>query len=113
MKYLLTAAFLFASLFTMAQNAIDGKWKGSRETPNGTFEVNYTFKVEGTELTGTWKTQFGETKLEKGKVDGKKFSFTITLNDMTIASTAELVSENEIVVKNERGETKLARVKNN
>lgn len=95
----------------MAQNTIDGKWKGSRETPNGTFEVNYTFKVEGTELTGTWKTQFGETKLEKGKIDGKKFSFSITLNDMTIASTAELVSENEIVVKNERGETKLTRVK--
>lgn len=111
MKYLLTAAFLLGSLFTMAQNPIDGKWKGSRETPNGTFEVNYTFKVEGTELTGTWKTQFGETKLEKGKVDGKKFSFSITFNDMTIASTAELVTENEIVVKNERGETKLARVK--
>lgn len=112
MKYLLTAVLVFGSLFTMAQNPIDGKWKGSRETPNGTFEVNYTFKVEGTELTGTWKTQFGETKLEKGKVDGKKFSFSITFNDMTIASTGELVSENEIVVKNERGETKLTRVKN-
>ena len=112
MKYLLTAAFLLGSLFTMAQNPIDGKWKGSRETPNGTFEVNYTFKVEGTELTGIWKTQFGETKLEKGKVDGKKFSFSITFNDMTIASTGELVSENEIVVKNERGETKLTKVKN-
>jgi hypothetical protein len=111
MKYLLTTVFLFGALFTMAQNAIDGNWKGSRETPNGTFEVNYTFKVEGTELTGVWKTQFGETKLEKGKVDGKKFSFSISFNDMTIASTAELVSENEIVVKNERGETKITRVK--
>jgi len=111
MKYLLTVAFLFGSLVTMAQNAIDGNWKGARETPNGTFEVNYTFKVEGSELNGSWKTQFGETKLEKGKVDGKKFSFSITFNDMTINSTGELVSENEIVVKNDRGEMKLTRVK--
>ena len=61
-----------ASFVAMAQNPIDGNWKGSRETPNGTFEVNYTFKVEGDKLTGTWKTQFGEAKIEEGKVEGKK-----------------------------------------
>jgi len=111
MKLLLTVAFLFGCLGTFAQNAIDGNWKGVRESPNGTFEVNYTFKVEGNELKGTWKTQFGETKLENGKVDGKKFSYSITFNDMTINSTGELVSENEILIKNERGEMKLTRVK--
>lgn len=92
-------------------NPIDGKWKGTRETPNGTFEIEYTFKVEGDKLTGTWKTQFGETKLENGKVDGKKFSYSISFNEMTINNTGELINENEIVTKNERGEMKLARVK--
>jgi len=111
MKYLFTLLFLIGGLTTFAQNAIDGNWKGTRETPNGTFEVNYTFKVEGSDLKGTWKTQFGESPLEKGKVDGKKFSFSISFNDTTINSTGELVSENEIVIKNERGEMKLTRVK--
>ena len=111
MKYLLIFLLLFGSYTAIAQNPIDGNWKGSRETPNGTFEVNYTFKVEGNVVTGTWKTQFGEAKLEDGKIEGKKFSYTISFNDIKLSSTAELINENEILVKNERGEMKLTRVK--
>jgi len=111
MKYIFTLLLLIGGLTTFAQNAVDGNWKGTRETPNGTFEVNYTFKVEGNVVTGTWKTQFGEAKLEDGKIDGKKFSYTISFNDDKLSSTAELINENEILVKNERGEMKLTRVK--
>ena len=111
MKYFFSLLLLFGCLTTFAQNTIDGNWKGSRETPNGTFEINYTFKVEGTELTGTSKTQFGEIKIENGKDDGKKFSYSISFNDMTINSTGEVVNENELLIKNDRGEMKLTRVK--
>jgi len=111
MKYILSLLLVFGCYSAFAQNAIDGNWKGTRETPNGTFEVNYTFKVEGNVVTGTWKTQFGEAKLEDGKIDGKKFSYTISFNDVKLSSTAELINENEILVKNERGEMKLTRVK--
>ncbi|GGD52611.1 hypothetical protein GCM10011514_16020 [Emticicia aquatilis] len=112
MKKLFVFLFFICSTAVFAQtNPIDGNWKGTRETPNGTFEINYTFKVEGDKLTGTWKTQFGETKIENGKVEGKKFSYTISFNEMTINNTGELINENEIVTKNERGEMKLTRVK--
>jgi hypothetical protein len=111
MKCLLTLLFLVGGITSFAQNTLDGNWKGTRETPNGTFEVNYTFKVEKNELTGTWKTQFGEAKLEKGKVDGKKFSYTISINDRTIDYTGEVVNDNELSLKNEMGEMKLTRVK--
>jgi hypothetical protein len=111
MKLLFTLFLLAGGLTTFAQNKIDGNWKGTRETPNGTFEINYTFKVEGNELKGTWKTQFGETKIENGKVDGKKFSFSVSFNDRKIDYTGEVISDDELTVKNERGETKLTRVK--
>ena len=111
MKYFFTMLFLLGSFSVFAQTSIDGNWKGSRETPNGTFEVNYTFKVEGNVLKGTWKTQFGEAPLENGKIDGKKLSFSISFNDVTINSTGEIINENEIQLKNERGEMKLTRVK--
>ena len=111
MKYLITALLLFGFMVTNAQNAIDGNWKGSRETPNGTMEFTYTFKVQGDSLTGVMKSQFGEVPLEKGKVDGKKFSYSISFNDRSIDFTGELVSDDQIVIKNERGETKLSRVK--
>ncbi len=111
MKILFTLLFLSVGLFASSQNTLDGNWKGSRETPNGTFEVNYTFKVEGNTLTGTWKTQFGETKLENGKIDGKKFSYSISFNDRKIDYTGEVVNDNELLLKNELGEMKLTRVK--
>lgn len=112
MKLLFTIALVAGCMTAFAQSPpINGEWKGSRETPNGTFEVNYTFKVDGNVLTGTWKTQFGETKLENGKVEGKKISYSISFNDMTLHSTGELIGNDEILVKNERGEMKLTRVK--
>lgn len=111
MKFIISLFFLIGSYAAFGQNPIDGNWKGSRETPNGTFEINYTFKVEGTTVTGVWKTQFGETKLEDGKIDGKKFTYSISFNDMKITSTAELINDDEILVKNDRGEMKLTRVK--
>jgi hypothetical protein len=111
MKFLLTVALLIGAMTAFAQNPIDGQWKGTRETPNGPFEVTYTLKVEGNVLTGTSKSQFGELKIENGKVDGKKFSYRISVNDMAIDNTGELVSNDEILVKSDRGDMKLTRVK--
>ena len=111
MKYFFSLLFLFGCLTTFAQNTIDGNWKGTRETPNGSFEITYTFKVDGTALKGASKSQRGETELKDGKVDGKKFTFSVSFNDRKIEYNGELVSDDQIVLKNERGEMKLARVK--
>jgi len=111
MKFLLTVVLLIGAMTAFAQNPIDGQWKGIRESPNGSFEVNYTLKVEGNVLTGTSKSQFGELKIENGKVDGKKFSYRISVNDMIIENTGELISQDEILVKSDRGDMKLTRVK--
>ena len=111
MKFILTLLLLVGGLTGFAQNKVDGNWKGTRETPNGTFEIDYTFKAEGNNLTGTWKTQFGEAKLENGKIDGKKFSYSVSINDMKLDYTGEVISDNEISIKSERGEMKLAKVK--
>ncbi len=47
MKYLLTTILLLGFMVTNAQNAIDGTWKGSRETPNGTMKFNIHFQSAG------------------------------------------------------------------
>ena len=111
MKYFLILLFLGASLTIFAQTKIDGNWKGTRETPDGTFEVSYTFKVEGKTLTGMLKAQFGEFPLENGKIDSNKISYSITFNGTTVNSTGEILNENEILIKNEFGEMKLKKVK--
>jgi hypothetical protein len=111
MKYFFILLFLAVSFTAFSQTNIDGNWKGIRETPNGTLELNYTFKAEGKDLKGTLKSQYGEMQLENGRIDGNKISYSITFNGTTVESTGEIINENEILIKNQFGEMKLTRVK--
>ena len=70
-------------LFAVAANAADisGNWKGTAEGPNGTIERTFTFKVEGTKLTGETESQMmGKSTITDGKIEGNNISFTITGN---------------------------------
>ena len=111
MKYFLILLFLGGGFTIFAQTNIDGNWKGTRETPNGPYEVNYTFKVNGNTLTGMLRTSFGEVQLDNGKIDSNKISYSITLNGTTVSSKGDILNENEILIKNQFGEMKLTRVK--
>lgn len=72
-----TAALTFA-------HALDGRWTGSMETPNGDFEITFQFKVDGSKLTGAVEAPNGDIPIEDGKVDGKQFTFKTHLNDAEI-----------------------------
>lgn len=79
MKWLLCLMAILA--FTASAADISGNWKGTAETPNGTVERTFVFKVDGHKLTGeTTSNRFGKSTIEDGKVDGDDVSFTITVN---------------------------------
>jgi len=79
MKWLLV--LMAACALTASAADVSGNWKGSVDTPNGTIERTFTFKVEGHKLTGeTTSSMFGKSPIEDGKVDGDDLSFTITVN---------------------------------
>jgi hypothetical protein len=79
MKWLLCLMAVFA--FTASAADISGNWKGTAETPNGTIERTFAFKVDGHKLTGeTNSERFGKSAIEDGKVDGDDVSFTLTVN---------------------------------
>ena len=79
MKWLLCLAAIFAVTASAAD--ISGNWKGTAETPNGTMERTFVFKVDGHKLTGeTTSNRFGKSTIEDGKVDGDDVSFTLTVN---------------------------------
>jgi len=60
---------------------ISGKWKGTAEGPNGAIERTFTFKVDGTKLTGETESQMmGKATITDGKIDGDNISFTINAN---------------------------------
>lgn len=79
MKLLSILIALFA--FSASAADIGGKWKGTAETPNGTVERTFVFKVDGDKLTGeTSSDRFGKSDITDGKVDGGNVSFKIKVS---------------------------------
>jgi hypothetical protein len=77
MKRLLIWMAMFA--FTALAAEVNGTWKGKAETPNGTIERTFVFKVDGAKLTGeTSSEMMGKSEIKDGKIDGDNLSFTIS-----------------------------------
>jgi hypothetical protein len=78
MKCILLLMMVFAVTASAAD--VTGTWKGTAETPNGTIERTFVFKVDGEKLTGETTSQMmGKSVINDGKVDGDNVSFTITV----------------------------------
>jgi hypothetical protein len=69
--FLLVAGSAFAA-------DIDGKWAG--EIVGQNMQIAFTFKAEGTTLTGFHIVNDQETPIQDGKIEGNTISFTVTLN---------------------------------
>ena len=73
-------ALLLAAVPARAAD-VDGKWSGSLDTPMGAVQVGFTFKADGTALTGTTTGPDGtELAIKNGKIDGDKVAFLISID---------------------------------
>lgn len=77
----LIGAFVTLSLAaTLAAADISGTWTASFDTQVGNQTYTYTFKVQGTTLTGSAKSNLGEATITNGVIKGDDVSFTENLN---------------------------------
>lgn len=90
MKKLLGVCVGLALALAMTAKAADavnvtGTWTATAQSPNGDFTLTFTFKQDGTALTGTVLGPQGDPMdISNGKVDGNKFTFDVSFNGMTI-----------------------------
>lgn len=86
MKKVLSILGGLALAATLFAADISGNWTGKMEIPNGSRDVNMTFKVAGGTLTGTVSGRNSDSPIENGKISGDDVSFTVTrkFNDMEI-----------------------------
>jgi hypothetical protein len=72
-----TAAVVFLAIGALVQAADpSGRWTSTFTTEVGEQQYTFEFKVKGSTLTGTAKSNLlGESELQDGKVDGDKISF--------------------------------------
>ncbi len=106
MSRLLSICALALLTMTIGQaQGIDGKWKGEMQSPNGPFELTFNFKVAGDSLTGAVIGQMGDMPISNGKVNGKEFSFDVSMGDMTIVHQCTFMSDSiSMKVKGFQGE---------
>jgi len=77
MKRLLLSLTLFA--FSAFAADPTGNWKASADGPNGAMDRTFTFKVDGSKLTGESNSEMvGKSTIEDGKIDGDNISFSIS-----------------------------------
>jgi hypothetical protein len=77
---------------------LNGKWKGTAETPNGTIERTFQFKVDGEKLTGTTNSEMlGQSTIMDGKVSGDTITFTINVkfqdNEMKLTYNGKITGD--------------------
>jgi hypothetical protein len=85
MKKIVVSVIIALALMLTAVPAraadVDGKWTGSLDTPMGAVQVGFTFKADGTTLTGTSTGPDGsELAIKNGKIDGDKVTFLISVD---------------------------------
>jgi len=87
MKYysILCALMMLVCAGMCFASDIDGKWSGKMQGPNGESELVFTFKVQGDTLTGTVGSPMGDMPMSNGKVQGKTFSFDVSMGEMAIS----------------------------
>ena len=94
--------FLLVAPLALAAGDITGKWSGSMDmkAPDGSAQsmpVTAEFKQDGKTVTGTAGREGDEQlALEKGMVDGEKFTFEVTAPDGVFAINLTLMSDTQL-----------------
>lgn len=110
-----TRAFAIAASMALLAAAawaadVTGTWKGEINGPNGSFSLTYSFKQDGSKLTGTVTGPQGDPlQLEEGKVDSGKLHFVVNVpmnGGMKVTNDGEVKGDDEISLqaKGEGGE---------
>jgi len=79
-RLLLSAVIVFLMAGVLFAADVTGTWTASFDTQVGVQNYTYTFKADGGKLTGTAKSQNGETQIQEGSVKGDEISFVENLN---------------------------------
>ncbi|MBV8842194.1 MAG: hypothetical protein JO307_05225 [Bryobacterales bacterium] len=79
-RLFLSAAVVLMMLAPVFGADISGTWTASFDTQVGVQNYTYTFRVEGTKLTGTAKSENGTVQISEGTVTGDDVAFVENLD---------------------------------
>lgn len=98
-KILTTLALLLTFGAAFAYFAgIDGKWSAMLKGPDGNeFPITYTFKTDGSTLTGTVTSSIGSFNISHGEVKGDSLWFIANINAMKINNKGRYFADGDSI----------------
>jgi hypothetical protein len=94
---------LAAAALAADASGISGTWTASFDSQVGVQTYTYIFKVEGTKLTGSAKSNLGQAVLADGKIEKDTVTFVENLSyegmELAITYQGKVVSADEIQFK--------------
>lgn len=105
MKVFICFAMLLCLAIPALAADVDGKWVGQVAGQTGGWvDLAFNFKADGDKLTGALLSEFGERKIEDGKIYDKKLTFTIQTPGFPIYCVATIDGETINLVETINGD---------
>ena len=79
-RFLIFAVLAVAAALPLSGADASGTWTASFDTQVGVQKYTFTFKVDGSKLTGRAKSDNGDVEIQDGKVNGDQITFVENLN---------------------------------
>ena len=76
----LTLFSMLATASLASATDVTGRWVAEFETRRGPSELDFSFKVDGDQLTGTVANMMGDFEIQDGKIEGDVISFKQIMN---------------------------------
>lgn len=83
-RAMIAGGLILVAAVMAAAAEVDGRWQGTVSGGNGDMTLTFTFKADGTTLTGSVEGPNGEVPISDGKVEGSKISFKTHFDDNVI-----------------------------
>jgi len=98
-KILISTGLACLALMAFAYFAdVNGKWSAMLKGPDGNeFPISYTFKTDGTTLTGTITSEIGTFNISDGVVNGDSLWFTGNINTMKIKNKGKYFADGDSI----------------
>jgi hypothetical protein len=98
---------LAAGAIAADASGISGTWTASFDSQVGVQNYTYTFKVDGSTLTGRAKSDNGDVEITEGRIDKDTLTFVENMDyqgmALKITYQGQVVSANEIKFKRDVG----------
>ena len=89
-KFLISSLLIFSFNSTSLVEGIAGKWETTIDTEQGPFYFTVEYRVDGTDLSGTFESDLGTLDFDGGTINGNAFEYSFDMEGSEFKHSGKL-----------------------